>query len=293
LPAQTAGALASPAPHLGSCCEQGPGQPAWRLPGGPSSACSPHTHPLPPHAVAATTSSNSPCPCVPAAHGPGAPAGAAAGPAGPGQGALRGQRHPHLKVRACRRRRPRRALRTLPPAWSPPLPPAPSPLGCACLRTAARCRRRRYTLLTFLPLNMFDQFKRIANLYFAAMIALQVGPWRRAACNRHTNQLQLQLRRRRRGPRRGPPAQPCPTSTRPPQPRCALACRLSRACRPCPGIPRSCRWRSCWWSTWSKKGGQTAHGCHGTTKLSASGLLLLLSFGGGGGEGAGGGGRHL
>lgn len=36
-------------------------------------------------------------------------------------------------------------------------------------------RTSKYTLITFLPLNLFEQFKRVANLYFAFMIALQVG----------------------------------------------------------------------------------------------------------------------
>lgn len=39
-------------------------------------------------------------------------------------------------------------------------------------------RTSKYTLLTFLPLNLFEQFKRVANLYFAFMIALQAGGWR-------------------------------------------------------------------------------------------------------------------
>ena len=32
----------------------------------------------------------------------------------------------------------------------------------------------KYTLLTFLPLNLFEQFQRAANFYFACLLILQV-----------------------------------------------------------------------------------------------------------------------
>ena len=38
----------------------------------------------------------------------------------------------------------------------------------------------KYTLLTFLPLNLFEQFQRAANFYFACLLILQVIsalPW--------------------------------------------------------------------------------------------------------------------
>lgn len=34
----------------------------------------------------------------------------------------------------------------------------------------------KYTLLTFLPLNLFEQFNRLANFYFACLLVLQVIP---------------------------------------------------------------------------------------------------------------------
>ena len=33
----------------------------------------------------------------------------------------------------------------------------------------------KYTLLTFLPLNLFEQFQRAANFYFACLLILQVN----------------------------------------------------------------------------------------------------------------------
>merc|ERR1740123_1381990 len=32
----------------------------------------------------------------------------------------------------------------------------------------------KYTLLTFLPLNLFEQFQRLANFYFACLLILQL-----------------------------------------------------------------------------------------------------------------------
>lgn len=34
----------------------------------------------------------------------------------------------------------------------------------------------KYNVLTFLPLNLYEQFKRAANLYFLALLILQVRP---------------------------------------------------------------------------------------------------------------------
>jgi len=33
----------------------------------------------------------------------------------------------------------------------------------------------KYTILSFLPLNLFEQFQRIANTYFLILLILQVG----------------------------------------------------------------------------------------------------------------------
>lgn len=58
-------------------------------------------------------------------------------------------------------------------------------LCCCC------CRRRppgafagnelvtsKYNLLNFVPVNLYHQFKRVANMYFAALVCLQVCAWR-------------------------------------------------------------------------------------------------------------------
>ncbi|ETO23285.1 hypothetical protein RFI_13892 [Reticulomyxa filosa] len=34
----------------------------------------------------------------------------------------------------------------------------------------------KYTVLTFIPLNLFEQFRRIANIYFLMIIAIQTVP---------------------------------------------------------------------------------------------------------------------
>lgn len=36
-------------------------------------------------------------------------------------------------------------------------------------------RTSKYNLLTFLPLNLFEQFRRLANAYFLFLLVLQVG----------------------------------------------------------------------------------------------------------------------
>ena len=38
----------------------------------------------------------------------------------------------------------------------------------------------RYTLLFFLPRNLIEQFKRLANFYFLVLVGIQVRP--RASC---------------------------------------------------------------------------------------------------------------
>lgn len=36
-------------------------------------------------------------------------------------------------------------------------------------------RTSKYTLLTFLPLNLFEQFERVANIYFLMQIIIMVS----------------------------------------------------------------------------------------------------------------------
>lgn len=58
-------------------------------------------------------------------------------------------------------------------------------VDAVAVRTA--CRRRapgafvanelvtsKYNLLNFIPVNLYHQFKRVANMYFAALVCLQV-----------------------------------------------------------------------------------------------------------------------
>jgi hypothetical protein len=39
-----------------------------------------------------------------------------------------------------------------------------------------RIRTTKYTVLTFLPKNLFEQFRRLANFYFLALVILQSFP---------------------------------------------------------------------------------------------------------------------
>src|SRR5438067_9066673 len=39
-----------------------------------------------------------------------------------------------------------------------------------------KIRTSKYTLLTFLPKNLFEQFRRVANVYFLFLIILQLFP---------------------------------------------------------------------------------------------------------------------
>lgn len=64
------------------------------------------------------------------------------------------------------------------------------PLDIVCVDAVAvrtACRRRapgafvanelvtsKYNLLNFIPVNLYHQFKRVANMYFAALVCLQV-----------------------------------------------------------------------------------------------------------------------
>lgn len=56
------------------------------------------------------------------------------------------------------------------------------------VRATMLCRRRppgafagnelvtsKYNLLNFIPVNLYHQFKRVANMYFAALVCLQVS----------------------------------------------------------------------------------------------------------------------
>ena len=62
-------------------------------------------------------------------------------------------------------------------------------LPCCCPSFEIHCRRRppgafagnelvtsKYNLLNFIPVNLYHQFKRVANMYFAALVCLQVRP---------------------------------------------------------------------------------------------------------------------
>lgn len=50
----------------------------------------------------------------------------------------------------------------------------PFALPGAC--TTNRIRTSKYTPLTFLPVNLFQQFRRLANLYFLVVVVLQLVP---------------------------------------------------------------------------------------------------------------------
>src|SRR6266498_3831253 len=41
---------------------------------------------------------------------------------------------------------------------------------------ANKIRTSKYTLLTFVPKNLFEQFRRVANVYFLFVVLLQVSP---------------------------------------------------------------------------------------------------------------------
>jgi len=63
-------------------------------------------------------------------------------------------------------------------------------IHCLCLCCGVPCPARRrppgafagnelvtskYNLINFIPVNLYHQFKRVANMYFAALVCLQVG----------------------------------------------------------------------------------------------------------------------
>lgn len=47
----------------------------------------------------------------------------------------------------------------------------------ACLHLQSNyIKTSKYSVLTFLPLNLFEQFQRLANFYFLCLLVLQVIP---------------------------------------------------------------------------------------------------------------------
>lgn len=58
-------------------------------------------------------------------------------------------------------------------ASGPPATPPSFSLFCAlqnnCIKTS------KYNILTFLPINLFEQFQEVANTYFLFLLILQVG----------------------------------------------------------------------------------------------------------------------
>ena len=51
-----------------------------------------------------------------------------------------------------------------------------TPLSKTHLYTMNRVRTSKYSLVTFLPKNMFEQFHGLANFYFLGIIILQILP---------------------------------------------------------------------------------------------------------------------
>jgi hypothetical protein len=48
-------------------------------------------------------------------------------------------------------------------------------MACVCLQNNY-IKTSKYSVLTFLPLNLFEQFQRLANFYFLCLLVLQVIP---------------------------------------------------------------------------------------------------------------------
>lgn len=46
---------------------------------------------------------------------------------------------------------------------------------CVCFQNNY-IKTSKYSVLTFLPLNLFEQFQRLANFYFLCLLVLQVIP---------------------------------------------------------------------------------------------------------------------
>ncbi|KAI9364414.1 hypothetical protein DFJ73DRAFT_809180 [Zopfochytrium polystomum] len=59
----------------------------------------------------------------------------------------------------------------------PPAPPAAlSPNQAKAVREPNKIRTSKYTILSFLPKNLFEQFRSIANFYFLSLVILQAFP---------------------------------------------------------------------------------------------------------------------